>query len=156
MKHVHSMCYDSISKECSQSGHKAIGADYDETMKCVQKSFDKLDMGKSNDNTVLKRGAEYFKMLGAGFWPSVAINNRTYRGDLNPDNVFGALCAGFADKPKQCGGKGQKLPTLIISSDNEGISGNMLIFVVILLVLVNLVLIILYKRCTNKDVNDDM
>lgn len=43
-----------------------------------------------------------------------------------------------------------------ISSDSEGISGNVLIAVVILLVLVNIALIVLYRRCTNKDIKDDM
>ena len=82
----------------------------------------------------------------------MVINNRTFRGDLNPDSVYTAICAGFAQLPKGCGGES----TIIISSQNEGISGSVLIGVVILLVIVNLFLIILYRRCTNKEIKDDM
>jgi len=82
------------------------------------------------------------------------INNRTFRGDLNPDTVFASICAGFAKVPKSCGGEDG--PTVIISSQHEGISGNMLIAVVVLLVLVNLFLIVLYRRCTNREMKDDM
>lgn len=86
----------------------------------------------------------------------MVINNRTFRGDLNPDSVYGAICAGFAKLPKGCGGAEDDPPTIIVSTQNEGISGNALIAVVVLLVLVNLVLIILYRRCTNREMKEDM
>lgn len=88
MKHVHSICYDFITEECSKSGHKVVGVDFEETMKCVGNSFGTLDYINSHDNTILKQMARHWKDLGAGFWPSIAINNRTFRGELNPDNVF--------------------------------------------------------------------
>jgi len=97
-----------------------------------------------------------WKLFGSGYYPSVVINNRTFRGDLNSDSVFMAICAGFAKQPSVCGTNLlDPNPVIMISSD-EGISGNVLIAVVVLLVFVNVILIILYRRCTNKDIQDDM
>ena len=84
----------------------------------------------------------------------MVINNRTFRGDLNPDNVYGAICAGFAKLPKGCGGTDEA--TIVVTTRGEGISGNVLIGVVILLVIVNLILIILYRRCTNREMKEDL
>jgi hypothetical protein len=55
--------------------------------------------------------------------------------------------------PKGCGGNDENV---IVIGENGGISGNALIAVVVLLVLVNLVLIILYRRCSNKELKNDL
>ena len=55
-----------------------------------------------DDNAILKEDTTAWKKYGHGYWPSVVINERTFRGDLIPDNVFEAICAGFADAPKYC------------------------------------------------------
>jgi hypothetical protein len=98
--------------------------------------------------------AEDWKKFGTGYWPSVVINNRTFRGDLNPDSVFSAICAGFAKLPKGCGGVDEA--TIVVTTHGDGISGNVLIAVVVLLVIVNLFLIILYRRCTTREMKEDM
>lgn len=43
-----------------------------------------------------------WKTYGSAYWPAVVINERTYRGDLIPDNLFNAICSGFANPPKYC------------------------------------------------------
>jgi len=75
-------------------GHKNIGVSYDETTQCVTDTFD--GPNQKADNLVLKGEAVGWKKYGSGYWPSVVINDRTYRGDLVPDNVLNAVCAGFA------------------------------------------------------------
>ena len=94
MKYAHKMCYVSITEECSKLGHKSIGVDYETTMKCVKESFVGNDM-KKDDNRILKEMAADWKKYGTGYWPSIVINDRTYRGDVVPVNVLNALCAGF-------------------------------------------------------------
>ena len=91
-------------------------------------------------------------MFGTGYYPSVSINNRTFRGDLNAESIKKTICAAFPKKPEACKHLDDPSHVIIITTDNEGISGNVLIFVVVLLVLVNVVLIVLYRRCTNKDI----
>jgi hypothetical protein len=46
MKFVHQECYSLITEECSKDAHKRVNYDYEQTMKCVDSSF---DQGKSND-----------------------------------------------------------------------------------------------------------
>jgi hypothetical protein len=121
-------------------------------MQCVAKSFEGPDYSR-DDNIVLKQEAEIWKKYGSGYWPAVVINDRTYRGDLVPDNVLNALCAGFSIEPKVC----QKFKEEQgLANEPEGITGGVLIFVVVLLVLVNVIMIVLYRRCTNKELKDDM
>lgn len=55
-----------------------------------------------DDNTLLKADLAEWKRYGHGYWPSVVINQRTFRGDLIPDNVLQAVCAGFQTPPDQC------------------------------------------------------
>ena len=42
--------------------------------------------------------------FGTYLYPSIVINNRTYRGQLDKEAVANALCAGFETAPKECKG----------------------------------------------------
>ena len=45
---------------------------------------------------------EYWGKYGSALFPSIVINNSTYRGQLETQEVMNALCAGFKDAPKMC------------------------------------------------------
>jgi hypothetical protein len=98
MSYVHKMCYEEVNEECAKLGHKQIGMNYTKTMECVANSFEGSNSQK-DDNSILRQEADGWKQYGTGYWPSIVINDRTYRGDLVPDNVFNALCAGFNEEP---------------------------------------------------------
>lgn len=154
MAYVHRMCYDSIGEDCSKLGHKSIGVEYEQTMQCVKDSFEGPNWQK-DDNKVLKAMSESWKQYGTGYWPSIVINDKTYRGDLVPDSVLNAICAGYTSMPPFC----KKFEEQLAEGhriEPQGITGNVLIFVVVLLVLVNILLIVLYKRCTKKELKEDM
>lgn len=153
MTYVHKMCYEEVNEECSKLGHKSIGRDYQKTVDCVTASFEGSNSVK-DDNRILRDEAEAWKNYGTAYWPSIVINDRTYRGDLVPDAVFNALCAGFNEEPSSC--VEFKQSSGLSLKDPEGITGNILIVVVVLLVIVNLVMILLYRRCTNREMKDDM
>ncbi len=70
-----------------------------------------------------------------------------------PDNVVNAICAGFVDEPPYC--RDFLAQEGIIPAPN-GITGTILIIVVIFLIAVNVVLILLYRRCANRELKDDM
>jgi hypothetical protein len=40
--------------------------------------------------------------LGLHIYPAVVINEERFRGQMNPDNVFEAICASFRDMPEGC------------------------------------------------------
>lgn len=96
MQYVHKMCYEEVTDECSKMGHKQIGRDYTKTTDCVQKTIEGSS-SSDDDNTVLRQESEKWKKYGTGYWPSVVINDRTYRGDLVPDNILNAICSAFSD-----------------------------------------------------------
>lgn len=147
MQYVHRMCYEEITEECSKLGHKSINKDYEKTMDCVKASFEGTNFSK-DDNKLLKADTESWKAYGSAYWPAVVINDRTYRGDLIPDNVLNAICASFTTEPDYC--KKFKQEEGMVG-EPEGITGNVLIAVVVLLVIVNIVLILIYRKCTNKE-----
>jgi hypothetical protein len=42
------------------------------------------------------------KKYGVSLHPSISVNNITYRGDTNGNDIFRAICAGFKVKPHEC------------------------------------------------------
>ena len=45
---------------------------------------------------------KYFKKYGPPLFPGIVINNQTYRGQLEVEEVFNAICAGFHNPPIYC------------------------------------------------------
>jgi uncharacterized membrane protein YqiK len=43
-----------------------------------------------------------------------------------------------------------------LAGEAEGVTGNVLIAVVVLLIVLNLLMILAYRRCTNKEMKGDM
>jgi len=96
MKYVHQECFEYISEECSQDAHKRIKMKYEDTMECVAKSFESgygTDEMWKSDNTILKENAKQWTEYGVLYWPSITINQMTFRGNINPVNVLEGICA---------------------------------------------------------------
>ena len=45
---------------------------------------------------------KYGENYGPTTFPGIVINNSTFRGQLETNHVFNAVCAGFHDLPKDC------------------------------------------------------
>jgi len=143
------MCPDYINEDCSTRTHKDLGLDYAETMACVSSSFDKRN-GESNPssgNIVLESERQYWNNYGANFYPSIVINNRTYRGVFEPEAVFEAVCAGFKNLPSQCK-KG--------INGGGGISVAVVVYIAIGMILFNLLLLYCYRRVSKREMKDDV
>jgi hypothetical protein len=54
------------------------------------------------NNTLIDEDIDYWMKYGSGLFPSIVINNSTYRGQLETQQVMNAICAGFKDPPKMC------------------------------------------------------
>lgn len=128
-------------------------------MKCVSDSFDSPSQSQPDflrdDNKYLKEEAEKWKALGSAYWPSVVVNDRTYRGDLVPDNVMNAICSSFSEEPGYCRKfkEEQGIPTALTGN---GVTSTVLVFVVVFLVLINVGIIYLYRRCQNREIKQNM
>jgi hypothetical protein len=51
---------------------------------------------------MIDKDVEYWAKFGSNLFPSIVINNSTYRGQLETNAVFNAICAAFTDPPKMC------------------------------------------------------
>ena len=113
----------------------------------------------STDNDILKENAKLWKDYGSLFWPAITINQVTYRGTITPENVLQDLCANLKEKPEVCVNFYKREHIVYQDEVVEGpdtISAELLIFVVLILVGVNVVLILLYRRCVKKEMEDTM
>lgn len=106
-----------------------------------------------NDNVILAENAERWKEYGTLYWPSVTIDNLTFRGDLTPENIMEAICASLANKPEVCF-KFYEEEGIAFQRDEvinyeyqkvSPVTSEMLIFVVVILIVVNLALIYAYR-----------
>lgn len=96
MAFVHVNCYNAITEECSFNAHFALNLPFTWTRNCVKESFSHENWEKASVvNTIIDEELNYWKIYGSGLYPSIVINNRTYRGQLDKLSVFNALCAGF-------------------------------------------------------------
>ena len=67
-----------------------------ETEACVKRSFTSKNWNsKTVSNLIIDDEIKYWKSYGSGIYPSIVINNITYRGQIDPLSVFNAICAGF-------------------------------------------------------------
>ena len=153
MKEVHSECYGFISEACSRNAHKKLGLSYEETESCVNSSFDGSNHDLS-DNHILKDHFETWRDYGTFYWPSVTINRSTFRGDITVENIVEDICASLAIKPKVCIDfyEEENIKYEITTLETPStISAEMLLVVVVVLVSVNVLLIIAYRRCAKKE-----
>jgi hypothetical protein len=103
---VHSTCYSVINEDCSMRAHEEMNLDFDRTMQCVKNSFGGASESKWGEatmaNTFIDREISYWKEYGTNIYPSIVINGKTYRGQIEPLSVFNAICAGFTYTPDVC------------------------------------------------------
>ena len=142
--------------------HEKVGLSWETTSKCVKSSFgnvNKPDWGKdSTKNTYIDKEISYWKEYGTNIYPSIVINQKTYRGQIEPMSVFNAICAGFTSPPDQC------LKTLhlektiqkTVVDDGESISVVLIVGIVVLLILVNVLIVYCCRRKAKRDMNNEM
>ena len=157
IKEVHSECFDFISERCSQNAHNALGLDWTGTKKCVNTSFLGSDQLK-DDNTIMQANADQWIQYGTLFWPAVTINKVTMRGDITPENVLEDICANLKVKPQVCIDfyKEENIQYIAPEIPESKLSVELLVAIVVLLIVVNVCLILAYRRCVKKEMERDM
>lgn len=152
VREVHQSCPGYINEDCSRSIHSKLKLDYSETMRCVNNTFDRGDYNDARqDNFGLAEERKYWNEYGAHFYPSIVINNRTYRGTFEPEAVFNSICAGFKTPPKICQQAAGGSESIV-----KGINGTTIVYIVLGLILLNVVLIYCYRRISQREMKEDM
>jgi hypothetical protein len=106
-------------------------------------------------NSLIDNEIEYWREYGSGVFPSVVINNRTYRGQIESLAVFNALCAGFATPPRMC-------QNLLLSNQpdfipiQDGIKPGVIVLIVIGLILVNVIIVYCFRRHAKREMQGEM
>jgi hypothetical protein len=152
IREAHSLCPGYINADCSKQAHTKLKMDYKSSMDCVDDTFRRGDSNDYRDeNTALAREKDYWNQYGAHFYPSIVINNRTYRGAFEPEAVFNSICAGFKKAPKICGTFNESTSSII-----KGISGMTIVYIVLGLIVLNIFLIYCYRRMSQREMKEDM
>jgi len=51
---------------------------------------------------MIDEDVRYWGKYGSNLFPSIVINNSTYRGQMETNAVFNAICAAFNEPPRFC------------------------------------------------------
>ena len=156
MKYAHQECFNFITQQCSELAMEHIGEDWEANEKCVDDSFESL--GRKGNNTILYENTQKWVNLGTMYWPMVTINDMTFRGDITAENILEDICANLIEKPPVCIEfyKEANIEFAAKKPRNNVISAEMLIIIVTVLIAVNVILILAYRRCVKKEMEDNM
>lgn len=165
---VHSHCYNVINEDCSKRAFEHLKLSWDETQKCIDDSFSSTDRtNPSTTNKLIDQEIAYWRDYGTNIYPSVVINKKTFRGQIEPLAVFNALCAAFKTPPRQCLKTLHKEPLksmkqaindaeAAMKDQQNGVSVSLIIGIVIVLILANVIVVYLCRRKAKRDMNNEM
>lgn len=161
---VHSTCHTAINEDCSRAAHQHLGLDYDMTEACMKDSFSRKENqwgSGSCKNTIIDEEIAAWETLGSNTYPALMINDRAYRGQIEPLSVFNAICAAFADPPKKCwptlGLYETQTPTYFTEEDVSGLVTSGEIFLSVLAVVaVNVLVVYCCRRRAKRELNHAM
>jgi len=97
----------------------------------------------------------YYDKYGPNLFPAVVINNQTFRGQLEIEAVFSAICSGFHDLPKYCkkfmGTDDINRDDLITLRGLEGFHSYRRVFrLIIVLILLSCCILFCYRRSAKR------
>ena len=159
---VHSQCYSLINEDCSKRAFEHLKLDWEDVQTCVTQSFSQSKNWdqKSVTNTIIDAEIDYWQSFGTNIYPSVVINKKTYRGQIEPFSVFNAICAGFSDPPQVCMKTLHRQPTVsiveaMIKPENKVTVGEV-IGLLIALILLNVIVVYCCRRRARREMQNDM
>jgi len=153
---VHELCPNArIHRRCHEIGIKQAGLRQTELDSCVQATF--VNNGTvlyvDDDNSLFSQNAKEWRDLGTHLYPAVYINGVKFKGQINPENVFEALCFGFIEMPSGCR-KFMKKEGIVLQ--DSGITTPELLLVIGILLTVNMVIFVFYRSHLKKELKSEM
>ena len=165
MKSIHQQCYSSVNYDCSDLAHKDVGISIEDTQKCVSDSWNMDIQGSTSlynspslKNSLIDKEVEYEEKYGTSLFPAVVINNQTFRGQLEREAVFNAICSGFETIPDYCKRYIQynlNNPDLLFMEE-EGHSKGTVALICSLIMFVVLIILCLYRRYAKRQMKEQM
>ena len=84
---------------CAYEQMRAIDIDDAQVKRCYDESFVE---GTDRKNLLLQQDVNDELDLGIALHPSLTINDMSYRGYLDSDDIFDAICSSFTKMPQVC------------------------------------------------------
>jgi len=92
-------------------------------------------------------------------YPSLIINKKTYRGQIDPLSVFNAICAGFKTAPSQCDKTLKRPPNekqFTVTEQSESVTVVEIVLLVLFVMALNAVLLYLCRRKARREMQNEM
>lgn len=163
VQRVHQTCFNVIDDICSQKAHEHLNLNWQTTHKCMLESFTEKEGWEKPTvkNVMIEEEIKYWKEYGTNVYPSIVINYKTYRGQIDPLAVFNALCAGFKDPPQQClktlhREQKNDFATVMGLSEDNGVKFTELVSLVLGLVGVNVLVVYCCRRRARREMQGEM
>lgn len=139
IKQLNSTCVVGITTQCAEEALKEADIDKSKLDLCIQDSVQGSNI-LLHDNKLLAEERVAWNSSGIAFYPSITINNQTYRGDFEADEVKSALCASYREIPDVCkvetddsdletGGLTVSAVLLIVVLSFSGVAGLLILYV---------------------------
>jgi hypothetical protein len=158
MQEFISSCAMDVSQKCSEKVMEAVGIKKKMVNVCVDHVL--KNKGQKNADILIKDRNTMLE-LGVVTQPAITINNQTYRGEMNGFDIFKGICHGFSTQPKYC--QGDRVWELLMYDDDEvaemenRVAPRYKVFIAIFIaVLINLGLLLLYRRHQRKKMNEEL
>lgn len=154
-------CKNEFTESCSQDTMEKVGINIKTVDNCVKNSFTGKDY-TMDDNLLLHHERDRMLDRGIHYFPILLINNQTFRGDLESDEVMGAVCAAYIVKPSACDEWYEKFfPTeekhrRRHRRRHSGMGGSTLLIIVLFSFLTFGALMFFYRRWMRKELNKEM
>ena len=92
-----------------------------------------------------------WQQFGTNSYPSITINNLSFRGQINPDNVFEAICASYLQMPYGCSKWLEYEGIPYKKNVKKTVSTKELIMIVGTLIAFNIVLVYYYRKSLKNE-----
>eukprot|EP00828_Plagiopyla_frontata_P046065 TRINITY_DN8065_c0_g1_i2.p2 TRINITY_DN8065_c0_g1~~TRINITY_DN8065_c0_g1_i2.p2 ORF type:complete len:174 (-),score=31.27 TRINITY_DN8065_c0_g1_i2:53-574(-) len=136
---------------CSEDIMYAVGIDKNVIKQCQNKNV----RHPEEDNSIVENlEAQKNKFIEEEImiWPSLFINNLTYRGELESNETIETICQALKSqkKPALCGGGGKQL------NNNNLLSWGIVCLIILFMVLFMIFFYYLYQRAIHKEVDKEI
>lgn len=136
------MAYDCqltrYSDECIRAAMVYAGVEERKVQSCLLK-----------EDKILNSEHSLMQISGIIYSPAVVINNKVYRGTLNPENIFKSICAGFNVTPSVCLSEEEV-------ARRRGISFGTIVWLLLLLITLSVVFLCCYRRYEKRELKEEM
>ena len=141
-----------FTETCATNSLKKAGIVEKDIKTCMDESVMGSNLNVA-DNSLLRDERELMIERGIFFYPSLIINNQTFRGDLEAEEVLMAICAGFRVKPEYCEEYFENIDEEGKTVTKKGVSGSTIMIIVLFSVLLLLAILFFYRKWLRRDMN---